>query len=76
MYVIAGGVVQVCSALLSMAGLGAAFIFAPLFFWLGIPLREAMPTALLLNTISLAFASASYIRGGLVDFRAAVPILG
>lgn len=75
LYVIAGGVVLVCSALLSMAGLGAAFIFVPLFFWLGIPLREAMPTALLLNTISLAFASASYIRGRLVDFRAAVPIL-
>jgi hypothetical protein len=26
------------SGLLSMAGLGAAFIFVPLFYWLGVPL--------------------------------------
>lgn len=74
-YVISGIVVLICSAILSMAGLGAAFIFVPLFYWLGVPLREAMPTALLLNTISLAFATVSYMRNKLVDYRAAVPIL-
>lgn len=75
LYVISGIVVLVASAILSMAGLGAAFIFVPLFYWLGVPLREAMPTALLLNTISLAFATASYMRNKLVDYRAAIPIL-
>lgn len=71
----ASAVVVVFSALLSMAGLGAAFLFVPFFYWMGVPLREAMATALLLNAISLAFASAVFIQGGLVRFRAAMPIL-
>jgi uncharacterized membrane protein YfcA len=71
----ASSVVLIFSALLSMAGLGAAFLFVPFFYWMGVPLREAMATALLLNAISLAFASAVFIQGGLVRFRAAVPIL-
>jgi len=74
-YAIASLVVIVFSALLSMAGLGAAFLFVPFFYWMGVPLREAMATALLLNAISLAFASAVFIQGGLVRFRAAVPIV-
>ena len=72
---LASAVVIVFSALLSMAGLGAAFLFVPFFYWMGVPLREAMATALLLNAISLAFASAVFIQGGLVRFRAAVPIV-
>ena len=72
---LASVVVIVFSALLSMAGLGAAFLFVPFFYWMGVPLREAMATALLLNAISLAFASAVFIQGGLVRFRAALPIL-
>lgn len=63
------------SGLLSMAGLGAAFIYVPLFYWLGVPLHEAMSVALLLNFISLSFATITYVRGGLVDFRAAMPAL-
>lgn len=72
--IVASLVVVVFSALLSMAGLGAAFLFVPFFYWMGVPLREAMATALLLNAISLAFASAVFIQGGLVRFRAALPI--
>jgi uncharacterized membrane protein YfcA len=72
---VASLVVVIFSALLSMAGLGAAFLFVPFFYWMGVPLREAMATALLLNAISLAFASAVFIQGGLVRFRAALPIL-
>jgi hypothetical protein len=71
----AGAMVLIFSALLSMAGLGAAFLFVPFFYWMGVPLREAMATALLLNAISLAFASAVFIQGGLVRFRAALPIV-
>lgn len=73
-YLIGTPVVVLFSALLSMAGLGAAFLFVPFFYWLGVPLEVAMPTALLLNSVSLAFASAVYVRSHLVDFGAAVPI--
>jgi len=74
-YLLGSLVVLVFSALLSMAGLGAAFLFVPFFYWMGVPLREAMATALLLNAISLAFASAVFIHGKLVRFRAALPIV-
>ena len=55
------------SGLLSMAGLGAAFIFVPLFYWLGVPLPVASSTALLLNAVSLSLASVTYWRAGLVN---------
>lgn len=74
-YLASSLVVVVFSALLSMAGLGAAFLFVPFFYWMGVPLREAMATALLLNAISLTFASIVFIEGKLVRFRAALPIL-
>ena len=46
-----------------------------MFYWLGIPLTEAMAIGLLLNAISMTFASANYIRYKLVMFRTAVPII-
>jgi len=60
---------------LTIAGVGAAFILIPVFDTMGIPLREAMSTALLLNCLAMIFASARYIRKRLVVFRTAVPIL-
>lgn len=75
LYVGAAVLVLFFSGLLSMAGLGAAFVFVPLFYWLGVPLHEAMSVALLLNFVSLSFATVSYVRGRLVDFRAALPAL-
>ena len=75
LYLIGVPVVLVFSAVLSMAGLGAAFLFVPLFYWLGVPLAEAAALGLLLNFVSLAFASVTYVRSKLVDFRAAVPIV-
>jgi uncharacterized protein len=62
------------SGLLSMAGLGAAFVFVPLFYWLGVPLPVASSTALLLNAVSLSFASLTYWRAGLVNWRLGVPV--
>jgi len=67
--------VFVFSGLLAMAGLGAAFLFVPLFYYLGVPLAEATPAALLLNVVSLAFASVNYWRSGLVDRRLGLPVL-
>lgn len=58
-----------------MAGLGAAFLFVPLFYYLGVPLAEATPTALLLNVVSLLFAAVNYWRGKLVNWRVGLPIL-
>lgn len=67
-------IVFVLSGLLAMAGLGAAFLFVPLFYWLGVPLLVASSTALLLNAVSLSFASVTYWRAGLVNLRVGVPV--
>ncbi len=58
-----------------MAGLGAAFIFVPLFYYLGVPLAEATPTALLLNVVSLLFATINYWKGKLINWRVGLPVL-
>jgi uncharacterized membrane protein YfcA len=67
--------VFIFSGLLAMAGLGAAFLFVPLFYYLGVPLAEATPTALLLNVVSLLFATINYWRGKLINWRVGVPVL-
>ncbi len=68
-------IVFLFTTVLTIAGVGAAFIIIPAFFWLGIPLREAMATALLLNGISMTIASITFIRNRLVAFGTAVPII-
>lgn len=75
LYLISTVLVFVFSGLMAMAGLGAAFLFVPLFYYLGVPLAEATPTALLLNVVSLLFAAVNYWRGGLINWRVGVPIL-
>jgi uncharacterized protein len=72
---IASVLVFLFTTVLTIAGVGAAFIIIPTFYWLGIPLTEAMAVALLLNAISMTFASANYIRYKLVSFKTAVPII-
>ncbi len=67
-------IVFVLSGVLAMAGLGAAFLFVPIFYWLGINLSTASSTALLLNVVSLSFASATYWRAHLVNLRLGIPI--
>jgi len=74
-YIISAVSVFFFSGLLAMAGLGAAFIFVPLFYYLGVPLAEAVPAALLLNVVSLIFATVNYYRGGLINWRIGLPIL-
>lgn len=72
--IVASLMVFLFTTILTMAGLGAAFIIIPAFYWLGINLREAMAVALLLNAISMTFASVSNIRHKLVVFKVALPI--
>ncbi|MEP7379497.1 MAG: sulfite exporter TauE/SafE family protein [Chloroflexota bacterium] len=75
LYVVGGLAVFVGSGVMAMAGLGAAFLFVPLFYYLGVPLGEATSTALLLNAVSLSAATIAYARGGLIDWRAGIPVL-
>ncbi|NMC13870.1 MAG: sulfite exporter TauE/SafE family protein [Chloroflexi bacterium] len=74
-YIISAALVFVFSGLLAMAGLGAAFLFVPLFYYLGVPLAEATPTALLLNVVSLLLATINYWRGKLINWRVGLPVL-
>jgi len=74
-YVFSAILVFFFSGLLAMAGLGAAFLFVPLFYYLGVPLAEATPTALLLNVVSLLFATVNYWRGKLINWQVGVPVL-
>jgi len=74
-YLIASAVTFIFTTVLTIAGVGAAFILIPIFLALGIPLLSAMSTALLLNSIAMVFASISYARGKLIVWKTAVPIL-
>jgi uncharacterized protein len=74
-YIVSAALVFVFSGLLAMAGLGAAFLFVPLFYYLGVPLAEATPTALLLNVVSLLFATINYWRGKLINWRVGLPVM-
>lgn len=74
LYLVAGLAVLVLSAVMSMAGLGVAFLVVPLLYWMGVPLAEAASTGLLLNAISLSFASVTYWRAGLVNLAVGAPV--
>lgn len=63
------------AVLFSAIGLGGAVIYTPLFFWLGLPLLAAIPMALLLNTITTASASMTYLRQRLVNRKVAFPVI-
>ena len=75
LYVLSTVSVFIFSGVLAMGGLGAAFLFVPLFYYLGVPLAEATPAALLLNVVSLLFATLNYWRGRLINWRVGVPVL-
>jgi uncharacterized membrane protein YfcA len=74
-YAVSTILVFALSGLLAMAGLGAAFLFVPLFYYMGLPLAEATPAALLLNVVSLAFAALNYWHGRLINWRVGLPVL-
>ena len=72
---LAGAVTLLFTALLTIAGVGAAFILIPVFVAMGIDVHTAMATALLLNSIAMIFASYRFIKNKLIMWRVAVPIL-
>ena len=65
----------IATTVLTIAGVGAAFILIPVYLALGIELHTAMSTALLLNGISMIFASITFAREKLILWRMALPIL-
>jgi len=74
-YLIAGLATFIFTTILTIAGLGAAFILIPVFLTLNIPLLTAMSVALLLNAISMAIASISYARHKLIVYKIAIPMI-
>ncbi|HMK46183.1 MAG TPA: sulfite exporter TauE/SafE family protein [Methanocella sp.] len=71
----AGIATLIATAILTIAGVGAAFILIPVYLFLGVDLLTAMSTALLLNAIAMVFASATYAREKLILWRIALPII-
>ena len=74
-YLLAFLIVFLATTALTIGGTGAALVLIPMFDWLGVPLREAMATALLLNVFAMGVAAVAYIRKGLVVFKVALPML-
>jgi len=72
---LAGAMTLLFTALLTIAGVGAAFILIPVFVAMGIDVHTAMATALLLNSIAMIFASFRFIKSKLIMWRVAIPIL-
>jgi uncharacterized protein len=73
-YIIASITTLGFTTVLTIAGLGAAFILIPVLLVLGVPLLTAMSTALLLNTIAMIIASINYGREKLIVYKTAIPI--
>jgi hypothetical protein len=63
------------TTLLTIAGVGTAFILIPVFLALGVEVHTAMATALLLNAIAMSVASVTFIRKQLVVWKVTLPML-
>jgi len=74
-YLVAGLVTFGFTTILTIAGVGAAFVLIPVFLALGIEMHPAMTTALLLNAIAMFFACLRFVPAGLVEFKTALPML-
>ncbi|MDY6838045.1 MAG: sulfite exporter TauE/SafE family protein [Thermodesulfobacteriota bacterium] len=72
---LAGVITLLLTTLLTVSGVGAAFILIPIFIALGIDVHVAMSTALLLNSIAMTCASYRFIKNRLVMWKVALPIL-
>lgn len=75
MYFLAGIVTFIFTALLTIAGVGAAFILIPIFIALGIEVHTAMATALLLNAVAMSVASVKFFKSRIIVWNVAIPIL-
>jgi len=74
-YVVPALITFVFTAVLTIAGVGAAFVLIPVYYALGIDLRVAMAVALLLNSIAMTCAQPRFMRERLVMLDVALPII-
>jgi hypothetical protein len=72
---LAGILTLLFTTLLTIAGVGAAFVLIPVFLTLGIEVHTAMATALLLNAVAMSVASVNFIRKMLVVWKVALPMV-
>jgi Predicted permeases len=63
------------AVIFSMLGLGGSLVYVPLFYWLGIDMLVAIPTALLLNGITSSSAAITYYRKKMIDLHMATPFV-
>ena len=63
------------TTLLTIAGVGAAFVLIPVFLALGFEVHTAMAIALLLNAIAMSVASINFVRKRLVVWKVALPMM-
>ncbi len=72
----ATGVILLLAVLFSMLGLGGAMLYVPVFHWFGFDFKSvAIPTALLLNGITVLSAAIVYLRAKMVDVRGSIPLV-
>jgi len=75
LYVLAAVLTFPITTILTIAGVGAAFVLIPIFTALGVELHEAMAVALLLNALAMIFASSRYARKKLILWKIAIPFI-
>ena len=74
-YLLAGILTLPITAVLTIAGVGAAFVLIPVFTALGIELHQAMAIALLLNALAMISATFRYGRKKLVLWKLSIPLI-
>ncbi len=74
-FIAAGIVTLLFTTLLTIAGVGAAFVLIPVFLALGIDVHTAMATALLLNAVAMSVASVTFVRKRLVVWKVVLPMV-
>ena len=74
-YILAGALTLPITTLLTITGVGAAFVLIPVFTALGVELHEAMAVALLLNSLAMISASFRYARKKLILWKISIPLI-
>ena len=74
-YIIAGLLTLPITTVLTITGVGAAFVLIPLFTALGVELHEAMAVALLLNSLAMILASYRFARKKLILWKIGIPLI-
>jgi uncharacterized membrane protein YfcA len=65
----------VFSFIFALGGVGSAIILVPIMYALGIPIQEAKPTGLLINTLSMSGATYSNFKQKILDVSIGLPII-